>query len=227
MTVTDHALAWTQLFGELDRTGLALHLQIRRAIVTAIERGLFTAEARLPSTRQLAALLGVARNTVVNAYQQLIDEGFLVARERSGIFLAPDLTVSETRGPTHGRTIAWSRRFAVRPAQLRQITKPRDWLDYPYPFLFGQFDPSLFPANDWRESVRAASGVSEINAWAGDLIDEDDADLVEQLRLQVLPRRGIFASADGHHRLAAGPLAADPAAGRPRHTGGRRGPQLS
>jgi len=196
MAITDHALAWTQLFGELDRSGLALHLQIRRAIVTAIERGLFTAEARLPSTRQLAALLGVARNTVVNAYQQLIDEGFLVAHERSGIFLAPDLTVSETRGPSHGRTIAWSRRFAVRPAQLPQITKPRDWLDYPYPFLFGQFDPSLFPANDWRESVRAASGVSEINAWAGDLIDEDDADLVEQLRLQVLPRRGIFASAD-------------------------------
>ena len=38
--------------------------------------------------------------------------------------------------------------------------------------------------------------MSEINAWAGDLIDEDDPDLVDQLRLQVLPRRGIFASAD-------------------------------
>lgn len=196
MAVTDQALAWTQLFGDLDRSGLALHFQIRRAIVTAIERGLFTAQARLPSTRQLATLLGVARNTVVNAYQQLIDEGFLVAHERSGIFLAPDLAVSQARAAPGGRTIDWSERLALRPARLRQITKPRDWLDYPYPFLFGQFDPSLFPANDWRESVRAASGVSEINAWAGDLIDEDDPDLVDQLRLQVLPRRGIFASAD-------------------------------
>lgn len=196
MAVTDQALAWTQLFGDLDRSGLALHFQIRRAIVTAIERGLFTAQARLPSTRQLATLLGVARNTVVNAYQQLIDEGFLVAHERSGIFLAPDLAVSQAPAAPGGRTIDWSERLALRPARLRQITKPRDWLDYPYPFLFGQFDPSLFPANDWRESVRAASGVSEINAWAGDLIDEDDPDLVDQLRLQVLPRRGIFASAD-------------------------------
>ncbi|TXN01590.1 PLP-dependent aminotransferase family protein [Methylobacterium sp. WL64] len=196
MAVTDQALAWTQLFGDLDRSGLALHFQIRRAIVTAIERGLFTAQARLPSTRQLATLLGVARNTVVNAYQQLIDEGFLVAHERSGIFLAPDLAVSQAPTAPGGRTIDWSERLALRPARLRQITKPRDWLDYPYPFLFGQFDPSLFPANDWRESVRAASGVSEINAWAGDLIDEDDPDLVDQLRLQVLPRRGIFASAD-------------------------------
>src|SRR5437763_781732 len=120
MAVTDQALAWTQLFGDLDRSGLALHFQIRRAIVTAIERGLFTAQARLPSTRQLATLLGVARNTVVNAYQQLIDEGFLVAHERSGIFLAPDLAVSQAPAAPGGRTIDWSERLALRPARLRQ-----------------------------------------------------------------------------------------------------------
>ncbi|MGT2479462.1 GntR family transcriptional regulator [Methylobacterium oryzae CBMB20] len=89
MAATDHDVAWTQLFGALDRAGLALHLQIRRAIVVAIERRVLTPEARLPSSRQLAGLLGVARNTVVAAYQQLIDEGFLVSHERSGIFLAP------------------------------------------------------------------------------------------------------------------------------------------
>lgn len=196
MAATDHAVAWTQLFGALDRAGLALHLQIRRAIVVAIERRVLTPEARLPSSRQLASLLGVARNTVVAAYQQLIDEGFLVSQERSGIFLAPGAEAPE-ESPTRPKTcLDWSGRLAIRPSRLPQITKPRDWLDYPYPFVFGQFDPSLFPANDWRESVRAASSVAEINGWAGDLIDEDDADLVEQLRLQVLPRRGIFAGVD-------------------------------
>ena len=54
MAATDHIVAWTQLFGVLDRAGLALHLQIRRVIVVAIERRVFTTEARLPSTRQLA-----------------------------------------------------------------------------------------------------------------------------------------------------------------------------
>ena len=196
MAVSDNAVAWSQLFGDLDRAGLALHLQIRRAIVAAIERRLFTTQARLPSTRQLASLLGVARNTVVAAYQQLIDDGFLVAHARSGIFLAPGMSPLDDGVAPRPQTLDWSGRLAVRPGDLRQITKPRDWLDYPYPFVFGQFDPSLFPANDWRESVRAASSVSEINGWAGDLIDEDDADLVEQLRLQVLPRRGIFAGAD-------------------------------
>lgn len=196
MAVVDNAVAWAQLFGDLDRTGLALHLQIRRAIVSAIERRLFAAEARLPSTRQLASLLGVGRNTVVSAYQQLIDEGFVVSHERSGIFVAPGLMQPCAKPEIGRKTFNWSERFATRPGQLRQIDKPRDWLDYPYPFVFGQFDPSLFPANDWRESVRAASSVSEINGWAGDLIDEDDSDLVEQLRLQVLPRRGIFAGED-------------------------------
>ena len=196
MAATDHDVAWTQLFGALDRAGLALHLQIRRAIVVAIERRVLTPEARLPSSRQLAGRLGVARNTVVAAYQQLIDEGFLVSHERSGIFLAPGTEAREESPPCSKPSLDWSGRLAIRPSLLPQITKPRDWLDYPYPFVFGQFDPSLFPANDWRESVRAASSASEINGWAGDLIDEDDADLVEQLRLQVLPRRGIFAGAD-------------------------------
>lgn len=190
------SLAWAQLFGGLSRNGLALNVQIRRTIVAAIEAGNLPSAVRMPSSRQLSLLLGIARNTVVSAYEQLIDEGFLVARDRSGIFVAagraPPLADACRLESAH----AWAARFAVRPSRMQQITKPRDWMDYPYPFVFGQFDPSLFPANDWRESVRAASSVTEINVWAGDLVDEDDQDLIEQLRLQVLPRRGILAGAD-------------------------------
>ncbi len=196
MSIDCSGPAWIQLFKGIDRTGLALHLQIRRQLVTAIETGLLDPESRLLSSRRLAAILGVARNTVVAAYQSLIDERILVARERSGIFVAGERSVSPKSPKPRGRDFDWTTRFAVRPSNQRHISKPRDWLNYPYPFLFGQFDPTLFPTNDWRESVRAASSVTEINVWAGDLIDEDDPDLVEQLRLQVLPRRGIFAAAD-------------------------------
>ena len=203
MTLAQHGgLAWAQLFGELDRSGLALHLQIRRTIVAAVEDRTLAPDARLPSTRQLAALLGVARNTIVAAYEQLTDEGFIVARERSGIFVAPDCPQARgsvrvaARNAAPAASCGWSARFAVRPSRLPQITKPRDWLAYPYPFLFGQFDPTLFPTNAWRESVRAASSATGINDWAGDLIDGDDPELIAQLRLHVLPRRGILAAAD-------------------------------
>ncbi|MBC7482626.1 MAG: winged helix-turn-helix transcriptional regulator, partial [Rhizobacter sp.] len=46
--------------------------------------------AALPSSRELAALLGLSRNTVTSAYLQLMDEGFLEARPRSGVFVAPN-----------------------------------------------------------------------------------------------------------------------------------------
>ena len=86
--------------------------------------------------------------------------------------------------------------FALRPSTFRNIIKPLDWQNYPYPFIFGQFDPSLFPTNNWRESARAALSVREINNWARDMIDGDDPALVEQLQRQVLPRRGIRARSD-------------------------------
>ena len=54
----------------------------------------------------------------------------------------------------------------------------------------------MFPTNNWREAVRASSSVKEIHGWAGDMVDDDDPALVEQLRIHVLPRRGILADPD-------------------------------
>jgi Transcriptional regulators containing a DNA-binding HTH domain and an aminotransferase domain (MocR family) and their eukaryotic orthologs len=186
---------WQHVFGSLDRNGQALNTQLRRKLVHAIETGLLTGNTRLPSSRELSIWLGIARNTVTAAYQQLIDEGFLASRPRRGIFVVPKAIVPDETQHAIG-SLDWTSRFATRASRMPQITKPRDWQSYPYPFLSGQFDPALFPTNNWRESVRAATSVQEIQTWAGDQIDDDDADLIEQLRLQVLPRRGIFTPPD-------------------------------
>ena len=195
------ALFWNSLFQGLDRSGAFLQLQIRQMIVTAIEDGRLPLGIRMPSSRDLASLLGVSRNTIVIAYEQLVDQNFLVARERSGYFVAglpKQITSPPGAGPAPVETnqSGWSERFALRPSAFRNIVKPLDWQNYPYPFIFGQFDPSLFPTNDWRESARAAMSVPEINNWARDMIDGDDPALIEQLQRQVLPRRGIRARSD-------------------------------
>lgn len=195
------ALFWESLFFGLDRTGPFLQLQIRQLILTAIEEGRLSLGLRMPSSRELASLLKVSRNTVVIAYEQLVDQNFLVSRERSGYFVA-GLPKQISSGlklrsvPDSSGDAEWTQRYAIRPSGYRNIVKPLNWQDYPYPFIFGQFDPSLFPTNDWRESARAALSVPEINNWARDMIDEDDPALIEQLRLQVLPRRGIRARPD-------------------------------
>ena len=185
---------WQRVFGALDHDGQPLNIQIRRMIVRAVETGMLAANARLPSTRECASHLGIGRNTVTATYQQLIDEGILVSRERSGIYVAATITAATVvAGDTARSSADWSARFVLQPSRLPQISKPRDWRSYPYPFLSGQYDPGLFPTNNWREAVRATSSVQEIQVWAADMIDDDDPDLIDQLRTQVLPRRGIFA----------------------------------
>jgi len=62
--------------------------QIRRLIeIGELERG-----TRLPSTRNLAKELGIARNVAIEAYEQLIAEGYLVGRIGSGTFVAEGIT---------------------------------------------------------------------------------------------------------------------------------------
>jgi GntR family transcriptional regulator/MocR family aminotransferase len=68
----------------LDReTPVAIYLQLARQLADAIRRGTLDG-ARLPSTRTLAPLLGLSRNTVLSAYDELIALGLIEARRGSG-----------------------------------------------------------------------------------------------------------------------------------------------
>ena len=73
--------------------GLDLHLELagprvraalEDALRQAVQTGRLAAGTRLPPSRTLAADLGVARNTVADAYGQLVAEGWLSARQGSG-----------------------------------------------------------------------------------------------------------------------------------------------
>ncbi|MBC8027552.1 MAG: PLP-dependent aminotransferase family protein [Steroidobacteraceae bacterium] len=73
----------------LECGGGTLQQQIYRGIRRCIDDGLVDANYRLPSTRALAADLGVSRTTALLALEQLSAEGFVVARRGSGVFIAP------------------------------------------------------------------------------------------------------------------------------------------
>jgi DNA-binding transcriptional MocR family regulator len=60
-------------------TGEPLHRQIARQIENAIRAGTLYGESRLPSTRSLARILRVSRNTVVAAYDELVAGGLIRA----------------------------------------------------------------------------------------------------------------------------------------------------
>ncbi len=204
MTQHLNAALWKQLLQRSARENMSLQGQIREMLASAILDGQLPAGSPVPSSREMAEQLGVARNTVVLAYQQLADEGYLVSRQRSGHFvnaemLAGRIPAERARpAPAHSQNKEpnWSRRFQQRPSRQRSIVKPANWQQYPYPFLYGQFDAMLFPTADWRECCIKALSVLDIRQWAPDQIARDDEALVQQIRTRVLPRRGVWASAD-------------------------------
>jgi GntR family transcriptional regulator/MocR family aminotransferase len=80
---------------DLDRSSrLPLFRQLDNQIRQAILSGRLPLGTRLPSSRALARDVGVSRLTVVNAFQQLVAEGFLEARRGAGSFVASDLPES-------------------------------------------------------------------------------------------------------------------------------------
>src|SRR5258708_20028640 len=73
---------------QIDRDSSApIYAQIYESLRQAIVNQQLGPGLKLPSTRDLATLLDVSRNTVLNAFDQLIAEGYLQTRERSGIYI--------------------------------------------------------------------------------------------------------------------------------------------
>lgn len=81
-------MSWADIY-PWRRGGAA---DVRRQAREAILSGALRPGTRLPPTRVLAAELGVARATIVLAYEQLLAEGYLAARAGSGTYVASDLS---------------------------------------------------------------------------------------------------------------------------------------
>ncbi|MGA4837742.1 PLP-dependent aminotransferase family protein [Streptomyces sp. G45] len=129
---------------ELDAS-LPLADAVAGAIRTAIRSGRLRVSDPLPSTRALAARLGVARGTVIEAYAQLAAEGWLITRQGAPARVARDAAADG--GPVGAA------RTAV-PDAVGTDTSPADarWDLRP-----GVPDTSLFPGRHWAAALRNAT----------------------------------------------------------------------
>ena len=184
----------------IDRSGRAgLQSQIRETIVSAILSGRLLPGARLPSTRRLADYLNISRITVTLAYQELASQGYLEAKGRSAYFVAgtPPMTGlnMSDRSDTES-TVDWKSKLKARFSIAKPVKKPLDWRRYPYPFLYGQMDPTLFDLAAWRDCARRALSREDFELMAGDFAAADDVQLVNYICSRTLPSRGIKAEPD-------------------------------
>ncbi|MEL7784656.1 PLP-dependent aminotransferase family protein [Citromicrobium bathyomarinum] len=185
----------------LDRdSSSSLQAQLRARIVETIDSGVLPSGLKLPSSRKLAGELGIARNTVSLAYQDLIASGHLISRERSGVYVAHGghtAKMPAVAGPKSRRVqSAIMRKAPDRVVPNEGLRYPADWRQLPYPFIEGLYDRTLFPIAEWREASRMALAVNEVESWSTDTGEADDELLVEQFRQKILTRRGIAAAAD-------------------------------
>ena len=102
----------------------------------------------------------------------------------------------QQKAPDQANEIDWKARRQIAASDMPPPAKHDNWIKSSYPFVYGQFDPALFPTAEWRECNRMALAVLEIRNWAADMVDRDDPLLIEQIQARLLPRRGIFANPD-------------------------------
>ena len=129
-----------------------IYLCIRRSIVD----GSLDTDGRLPSTRTLAADLGVSRTTVLLAFEQLKAEGYIVPRQGSGIYIAKVLPDSLPDRPVL-RTVAAVKHplLSMRGRSLAQARTPdRRGSLPPRPFRLGTPAVDLFPVRLWSQIAR-------------------------------------------------------------------------
>ena len=139
-----------------------LHRQIYEGVRSGILAGRFAAGMRLPSTRVLASELGVARNTVVFAFDQLCAEGYLIARRGGGTRVRatmPDSLISVTvarRAPRAERSgvARISRASPPLPERWTQVLARDPELGMSHdvmsmPFTLGMPAVDVFPSALW------------------------------------------------------------------------------
>ncbi len=176
----------------------SLQSQIRQIVASAILSRRFLPGERLPSSRKLAKHLGISRITVTLSYQELVADGYLATRSRSGFFVADDAPSSAFDGTTAPQQdqVDWDHALQRKYAGAAKVEKTFNWQSYPYPFIYGQADPKLFSHSNWRLCAHQALGKKEFDSLTSDYAEEDDPQLIDFIARHTLTRRGIHANRD-------------------------------
>ncbi|HYL35036.1 MAG TPA: PLP-dependent aminotransferase family protein [Bryobacteraceae bacterium] len=134
--------------------GVTLHRQIYQEWRNGILTGRFRRGDRVPSSRELAATLGVSRSTVTEAYDQLVAEGYLESVHGSGTYVCrhiPDELSGARRAPANGLATGVSIRISRYGERLRDDLRSTPVGPGVIRFSSGRPDLEQFPFRLWRK----------------------------------------------------------------------------
>ncbi|WP_285769204.1 PLP-dependent aminotransferase family protein [Peribacillus sp. SI8-4] len=121
------------------QNGVSIYVQLYQYIKKGIEEGDIPQGSRLPSIRYLSAQLKISKNTVDNAYQQLMAEGYLESRPRIGLTVLPLEQLLLSPFPRENPKESVENETPVR-----------------YDFKYGDIDIESFPLQLWKRCLNKA-----------------------------------------------------------------------
>lgn len=156
--------------------GKPLYQQLYHYIKDNIEDGTLTPHEKLPSKRKLSEYLNISQNTIQSAYNQLLDEGYLYSKERSGYYV---------------EKIDWFM-APIEKEDLLIETKSEE--NYRYDFDFNSIDISEFPKKEILKNYRES--VEELELFQNTGNSQGFLSLRESIARYLLSSRGVETSPD-------------------------------
>lgn len=150
---------------EIDRDSkIPIYLQIAAGLREAIESGRLPRGLKLPSTRVFAEELGVSRNTVLQVFEALTEEGALAGRVGAGTFVAgmPSEEATRTRVDAQARETPAVGGYPFRSLSRRGrgliANASGEFSERPTPFMPDLPDLREFPIRTWLRLLNETSG---------------------------------------------------------------------
>jgi GntR family transcriptional regulator/MocR family aminotransferase len=188
----------TSILINLDkRNGIPLYVQIKRHIIKAIMKNSLCLYKPLPSTRKLSSLLKVSRNTVVLAYEELIESGYLLSRPYKGYFVNSKVIISPINFEDQPQiknidTVCWERKIKSLPVELHQ----RAALNFAS--TISSDLPTRcnieFPFDCWRECSKDTVNYRNVEKWYEINSAYSSPELIKQIQICILNPKGICVS---------------------------------
>lgn len=144
-------------------SGAPLYRQIVEGLRAAIQSGRMTPGTRLPSTRAFADEFGVSRNTVLQVFETLTAEGYLVSRVGAGTYVTDILPESLTAAPAEpaparGKSGGYPFRSLSRRGKHLVQSATGEFSERPTPFMPDLPDLREFPIRTWLRLLNETSG---------------------------------------------------------------------
>jgi GntR family transcriptional regulator/MocR family aminotransferase len=164
---------------QLDKTRKEpLYLQLYQQIKQDISNGNLSYGQKLPSKRKIAEDLVISRNTVETAYGQLLAEGYIEAKSRTGFFVSFK-----------------AEQFFIQPSVKLQKNKKNKTPKFRYDLNPDQIDTALFPFNLWRKQTKILLNQANRTLLC---IGEKQGETIlrEQIRQYLYASRGVNCNVD-------------------------------